>query len=318
MSLLCISFICHRTYSEKINANTGTESLETAIYEYLVNSDGLININLVLPSNIYSNREELYIVFFTDLFNYIKALKERKGEQHLARYGLNEPLDALLMAKRWDGGERGMPAVGLAFGKFFITQDVGGKLENQKSTDSFVGYCLNHDMYVDFLKFMQIFFYYWRLEEGFTGPAREGKNPNGSDFFAEPSASIVDTAKFFYFEQDDLPLYFYKQNTIPMLYSHVPGLINNEFKKSIIFSYKYHENSSLVLPDDFDCYGFRFDGWYLNDAYDGVPVNTISKFDAIKYGSTLTLYGKFTKLDFEAELMEIARVYHISDPPKDY
>lgn len=318
MSFLCITLVCHNAYSEKVSDISIPENLEKDIYEYLINSDGIININFVLPANIYNNRDELYIVFFTDLFNYIKVLKDRKGEQHLSRYGLSEPIDALTLAKRWDGGERGMPVVGLAFGKFFITQDVGGNFENQKKTDSFVGYCLNNNLYVDFLKFMQIFFYYWRLEEGFTGPAREGKNPNGSDFFAEPSASIVDTAKFFYFDQDDLPLYFYKQNTIPMLYSHVPGLINNEFERSISFSYKSHENSSLTLPNDFDCYGYNFDGWYLNDSYEGEPIKTVGKFDAIKYGNNLTLYGKFTRRDFEAELMEIARVYHVSDPAKDY
>ena len=318
ISLLCITLVCHKTYSEKINEDPIPESLENDIYEYLINSDGLININLVLPANIYNSKEELYIVFFTDLFNYIKVLRDRKGEQHLARYGLHEPLDALNLAKRWDGGERGMPVVGLAFGKFFITQDIGGKFEDQKLTDSFVGYCLNNNQYVDFLKFMQIFFYYWRLEEGFTGPAREGKNPNGSDFFAEPSASIVDTAKFFYFDQDDLPLYFYKQNTIPMLYDHVPGLINNDFERNIIFSYKSHENTSLVLPNEFNCYGYDFEGWYLSEAYEGEAIKTVSKFDAIKYGNNLTLYGKFKRHDFENELMEIARVYHVSDPPKDY
>ena len=318
MPLLCITLISCKTYSEKNSYYSIPESLEKDIYEYLINSDGIININLVLPPNIYNSKDELYIVFFTDLFNYTKVLKNRKGEQHLARYGLREPMDALTLAKRWDGGERGMPIVGLAFGKFFITQDVGGKFENQKSTDSFVGYCLNNNLYVDFLKFMQIFFYYWRLEEGFTGPAKEGKNPNGSDFFAEPSASIVDTAKFFYFDQKNLPLYFYKHNTIPMLYNHVPGLINNDFDRSIIYSYKSHENSSLVLPNEFDCYGYSFDGWYLNDSYEGDAIKTISKFDAIKYGNNLTLYGKFTRYNFESELMEIAKVYHVSDPAKDY
>ena len=155
MSFLCITLVCHKTYSENVSDNPIPENLENDIYEYLINSDGIININFVLPANIYNNRDELYIVFFTDLFNYIKVLKDRKGEQHLARYGLNDPIDALTLAKRWDGGERGMPVVGLAFGKFFITQDIGGKFENQKSTDSFVGYCLNNHLYEDFLKFIK-------------------------------------------------------------------------------------------------------------------------------------------------------------------
>ena len=151
-----------------------------------------------------------------------------------------------------------MEKIGNLAGSYYLTKNVGGKLENQTSS-SFIGWCLANNRYVDFIYFLEEFFYWWRLDEGYTnGP--DDPQGTGSDFLASPWASLVDTAKFFYFTKETLPTYFKTKGHIPAMYDKIPNLI---ISKRGTLETEYNSQYGLGISFELTITGRRLVGWTL-------------------------------------------------------
>ena len=227
-----------------------------------------INIKYHLPSSIYNSKDELFNDFIKDLYEYIITNHPSKGIPHLKSLNINSVEDALKICKDWnDNDSTGLPLVGKAFSPFFLHNDAGGTFERQKEKDCFVGYCFKENKYIDFLYFLKTFFYHFRIDEGYTIINFDGSitNPEGSDFFASSYASIIDTAKFFYYTKDTLPYYFISLKHIPELYDKIPGVLKTPFNREEIITYDTTFNKAYPLPNTFNCYGYKFLGWNESD-----------------------------------------------------
>ena len=256
-----------------------------------------LNINYVLPEYIYNSKDELFNDFFFDFYNYISA--KPSGPSHLKSYNIKNVDDLYNICKYFDKkNATGFPHVGDILAPYFLYQRRGSNFEEQKNKDYFIGYCLRNGKYVAFFNFLEKFFYYYRMDEGYTGPASEGKDPYGSDFFASPYASIIDTVKFFYYTKYTLPSFFYDNKNIPDLYDKIPGILKTPFDKNVTISYDTSSSDEYTLPANFDCYAYKFDGWYTNSNFNSSPISHIdSTYITINNinedNNTITLYAKF-------------------------
>ena len=225
-----------------------------------------ISVNYVLPSqHIYNSKEELFNSFFSSLYYYIIEEHPDKGIPHLKSLGINSIEDALNVCKNWNENDStGLPLVGKAFSPYFLQNKAGSDFKYQKDKETFIGHCLRNYEYIEFLYFLKKFFYYFRLDEGYTIIKEDGtiKNPEGTDFFASSYASIIDTAKFFYYSKETLPYYFHSTNNIPNLYDKIPGVLKSQFKNNVTITYDTDKDAGYELPYDLDCYGYKIHAWY--------------------------------------------------------
>ncbi len=285
---ILILFIIFTIFSSFLTTFAKNEKVEKIYKEHIVLNGINIKIDYIIPDFIYNNLDDLHDSFFTELYNYIINENPKKNAVYLAALNINSVNDALNITRLWDNTKVGLTIVGYAFAQFYIDREVGGSFDSQKNKKSFVGYCIKNDKFVDFLYFMKEYFYHFRLDEGYTGPKSEGKDPNGSDYFASPMASIVDTAKFFSYNKKSLPSYFYITNNVPKLYETIPGVLNKEIKNDL---YKVIKSDEYILPDDLTCFGFEFDGWYLNDK----KIKKITTKDFSSNVNSIKLYAKFKR-----------------------
>lgn len=227
------------------------------------------------------------MAFFTDFYYYIVDYRQR--ENYLTDRGVNDLETFLSICGSYTGGAAGMSNVGNLLGQFYLRIDVGGNINNQTAEDGFIGYCLENNKYVEFIYFIQDFFYWWRLDEGYTnGP--DDPEGTGSDFLASAWASVVDTAKFFYYDKDTLPSYFISKGHIPEFYDRIPYVVNLG-DNTFIYTYDWEEG--LSLPTNLTMDGYTFIGWFDNENFEG---------EALEYLPTniyhnITLYAKFIKND---------------------
>lgn len=270
-------------------AKSNDEYKSEKIYKEQIVLNGIhMKIDYVLPDFIYNNLDDLHDSFFTELYNYIINDNPKKNTAYLAALNINNVDDALKITKLFDNTKLGLTLVGYAYGQFYLEKDIGGSFDDQKNKKGFVGYCIRNNKFIDFLYFIKEYFYHFRLDEGYTGNKSEGRDPNGSDYFASPLASIVDTAKFFLYNKKSLPNYFYITNNVPKLYDHIPGVLNKEIKNDL---YKVIKSDEYILPTELSCFGFEFDGWYLNDK----KVKKITTKDFTNNVNFIKLYAKFKR-----------------------
>ena len=196
----------------------------------------------------FSTKYDLYKAYFTDFYNFIIE----NTEANLTIYGIENLEDFLEFCYDWNAnGKDSFYGVGDAFGKYYVTKDTGGVLENQP-TSTFIGYCYQNELYLDFIPFLIQFFAYWRIDEGYATPTN-----HGSDFFHDAWASLVDTCKFFYFTSANLndTYSWFKSERVKDALDNVPGV----------------NSSNLVLIGDIENpvilkevhrNGFKFIGWF--------------------------------------------------------
>lgn len=245
----------------------------------------LYTINYVLGDEVFADKHQLFLAFFTDFYYYIVDYRQR--ENYLMDRGVNDLETFLSICGSYTGGAAGMGNVGNLLGQFYLRIDVGGNIDDQTADDGFIGYCLENNKYVEFVYFIQDFFYWWRLDEGYTnGP--DDPEGTGSDFLASAWASVVDTAKFFYYDKDTLPSYFISKGHIPAFYDRIPYIVNLG-ENTFIYTYDWEEG--LNLPTSLTMDGYTFVGWFDNENFEG---------DALEYLPTniyhnITLYAKFVK-----------------------
>ena len=270
------------------------------IYEEPVNLTAVweketYTIDYVFGKHMYSNYKQLYRAFFSDFYYYIKDY--RGAEYSLIKSGANNVEDFLEICSDYTGGSAGMSQIGNNYGHYYLKIDTGGKIEDQHSDDGFIGYCLDNDMYVEFIYFIQDFFYYWRLEEGYTNSSADPEG-TGSDFLASAWASIIDTAKFFYYspyaevgDPHRLPSYFFREGyKVPTFYENIPYIVNISSGE---LNYTYDWEEDFVLPTDITYDGYTFVGWYDNPDFIGEPITIIEK----GIYSNIKVYAKFEKND---------------------
>ncbi|MCM1259778.1 MAG: InlB B-repeat-containing protein [Prevotella sp.] len=262
-------------------------SYEEDLELYAVFEKVFYRIEYVIGENIFTSKQQLFISFFSDFYDYIVNYRHASGQ--LERNNVRSLEDFLSIAGAWSGGGAGMGAIGNLAGSFYLGIDVGGKLEDQTADQGFIGYCLEKNKYVEFIYFLQEFFYHWRKDEGYTG-GPDDPNHTGSDFLASAWASLVDTAKFFYYEKDTLPSYFIKKGNIPAMYDRIPYVLGEENPE---LPYQYDWEKGLDLPVTLTMAGYRFIGWYDNPNYSGDALIRIPSH----IFSDIKVYAKWEKVE---------------------
>lgn len=163
----------------------------------------------------FATKDELFVHYFAEFYNYIR--KVRNGDEELESYGIIDVSAFYRFLKTYEGGQGDFPSVGRLLGKYFLRSDIGGSIYDQTSQDGFVGYCLEHDLYVDATLFYQVFFSNFRKEEGV-----DLKYQHATDFLALPNDSIIDVIKYFYYDKATLPKYFTPATVTYKLIDKVP------------------------------------------------------------------------------------------------
>ena len=254
-----------------------------------------IQINYILPEYIYESKDQIYTAFFTELYNYtINYDKNNKnGANTLKKYKIENLEQCLEECLVWDSNTGvGLPVPGAIFKDFFLQTEYDGTFASQRKFDSFATYCLNNNKFVDLLYFLKEFFYHWRLDEGYTGPRELGRDPRGSDFFASPYASIIDTAKFFYYDMNSLPKYIIDKKNIPNLYNNIPGLLAEPFIKNETITF---DDEYVDLNNNYQCPYFEFVGYHFKEDLSDKPFNRIKK-RSVKDLESINLYLEFKRI----------------------
>ncbi len=211
------------------------------------------------------DKQSVYREFFTDFYYFI--VEEKGAEDSMKANAAKHLLkvdslgDFLSIGSDYDAGRGNMVSLGYIAAHWFMETEPGGTLEGQNPW-YFVGYCYKNGKHIDLLNHLAKFFSYWRYDEGFTTPTN-----NGSDFFADPWASVVDICKFFYFDENTS---YVKTNRVINCFKNIPGVFYPE-KLELITEFTVGETTCLTRPA-FD--GYTFVGWYR--ALDGEPVEAIS------------------------------------------
>ena len=201
---------------------------------------------------LYKTKEDLYVSYFTDFYMFLLE----KTDIDFEKYKINDLNEFLEICLTWDAyNSNSFYGIGNSFSKYYLTIEVGGKLEDQPDT-TFIGYCYQNNMYEEFIPFLMTFFAYWRTDEGYTGSSSDPNN-TGNDFFASAWASLVDTCKFFYFTGDNLndTYPWFKSERVKDALDNIPGVGSN-----IVFLYGDIENP-IILPN-LQREGYIFLGWY--------------------------------------------------------
>ena len=199
---------------------------------------------------VYADKDTLFRAFYTDFYYYIVAYH---GTEQLKQYKIANASDFLVLAKDFDG--RDLPnlyAIGYIAGRYFLIYDTNGILDNQ-SDKGFLGFCRQNGLYEDLLPFLQRFFAYWRIDEGYANST----NP-GADLFAEAWAPTVDIAKFFY----------YDENTTYVTSDRALDCFTN------VACVAYGFDGSDPLPK-LQLRGYIFEGWYAGPDFTGEPLTEL-------------------------------------------
>lgn len=234
-------------------------------------------INYVLGYDLFSTKYELYLDFFGNYYDFLV----NNTDVDFSKFEIETKEDFLSFCYDWNAnGRNSFYGVGDAFGKYYVTVEVGGTLENQPET-TFIGYCYKNNMYKEFIPFLMQFFAYWRTDEGYTGGSSDPDN-TGNDFFASPWASLVDTCKFFYFTSENLndTYPWFKSERVKYALDNVPGVDNN------LLTPEGDTDHPVELKNP-TREGYTFLGWYTSLEENGEKVTVA--YDEI------TVYAKWEK-----------------------
>ncbi len=227
--------------------------------------EGKINVKLDLGKEVYNSKNDLFRSFFRDFYNFIDV---HYGLDELKSHNINSLNDFYTLASSMTWKENDtlthtqMRGIGNIASKYFLVKDIGGSITNQPTTH-FVGYCYQNNMYVDFLLFQIDFFAWWREDEGYTTPTN-----NGSDFFAEAWAPLVDLGKFFYYNENTS---YVKSARVRDCFINIASVVKCE---SIIMLDEMDGN--YMLPMDLSRRGYTFKGWYTTS---GQKVTMVDNFN---------------------------------------
>ena len=267
LNVITIPIFMEQYYSEKIKGlyeeyKTYDEDLKSLITSYdklerLYNNlmeiekstDTVYYLNSGTISNVYTSKEQLCEAFFTDFYYYIVAYH---GTEHLEKNYLFNVNNFVELSQDFTGaGANNLYGIGNIAGRYMLTKDINGILENQ-SDEGFFGFCYKYGLYEDLLPFLINFFAYWRIDEGYANTSNYG-----ADIFAESWAPTVDIAKFFYY--DEFTSYVKTERMIDCLTNTA----------SVV--YGLDED-----PMNIRLRGYKFVGWYDNPEFSGSAVTDLN------------------------------------------
>ncbi len=233
--------------------------------------DGTVNVNLNTGDYTFSSKQELFYSFFKDYYEFIV---NNYGYLKLQQNKIYSLADFYNLASSFTWNQyTNMTAIGHVAGQYFLVKDIGGKIEDQPTTH-FIGYCYQNNMYVDFILFQIDFFAWWREDEGYTTPTN-----NGSDFFAESWAPMVDLGKFFYYDEYTS---YVQSARVRDCFINIASVVKCD--KSVSLNVN---DADYVLPQDLTRRGYNFLGWY--DAQG----NEVVKVENDYLQEDITLYAKW-------------------------
>ena len=223
-----------------------------------------IDIEYDFGYDCFETKDDLRIAFLTDFYNFLLD-----KSYDFNRINIESIDDFLEYFNTWKVGNRSdLYHTGDSFANLYVTVDIDGKVEDQP-VDTFIGYCYQNNKYRDFINHLIVFFEYWRTDEGYSQT-----DPHGNDFFAEPWASMVDTAKFFFFTSENLhdKYRWFNSDRVNYALDHIPGV---GYVKLV---YSDSEHDYVTLPEDVTRDGYEFLGWYdeagnrVTKVYDDIKV----------------------------------------------
>ena len=263
--------------TKPFNFNDEIFSSDDVYAKWHIDPNALYTINYVLPEYTWINKDALYEDFYGDFYNFLI----NNTECDMSNFDTLESF--LTYCSTWKVGNKdSLYHTGDKFGPYFVTIEIGGKLEDQP-TDTFIGYCYQNDMYLYVIDHLITFFAYWRTDEGYTTETN-----NGNDFFASAWAAMVDTSKFFYFTSDTLnDIYaWFNSERVKHALDYIPGVNVTKVETS------YFKNEIYNLPSNLEFDGYTFNGYYLDSNY----TQTITQItpDMVQDGE-ITIYVKVTK-----------------------
>lgn len=168
----------------------------------------------------FASKKDLFYAFYRDFYNYILSVD---GGSYLEYYNIHSLNDYLYAHTIYTDTAKGLEYVYILDGPYFLTKKPGGNMLEQIDKPGFIGYCVKNNMYIELIAFLEKFFYYWRLDEGYTD-FNDPVKKTGSDFYYMPADSAVDTAKFFYFDKHTIPGFISARGHIPEMYDNIPYL----------------------------------------------------------------------------------------------
>lgn len=208
-----------------------------------------LKIEYEFNGGYWAPKDEVKESFYTDLYNFVNQNYQTELKTvSLVDFINFEPY-----------------IIGNLAGKYFLKEEIGGKLEDQPD-NYFIGFCYKNNKYLDLIPHLIKFFALWRVIEGCM-------EKHADDFFASSWASLVDTAKFFKYTtveelqkspesptvRDERILYMLKN--CPGLY-HAPIEVDND------------KLQRLPKPRKD---GYEFVGWYDNPNFIGEIIQYVSK-----------------------------------------
>lgn len=208
-----------------------------------------VKVSYELNGGIWAPKDEVKESFYTDLYNFVNSKYDTDlKKMPLADFIVSEPY-----------------IIGNMVGKYYLKEEVGGKLENQPD-DYFIGYCYKNKKYFQLIPHLIHFFALWREIE-------RCMEANATDFFANSWASLVDTAKFFKYttvaeleKSPESPTV--RDERILYMLQNCPGVY--------LPPYEVNELADLRLPKPRKD-GYEFIGWYDNPNFNGNVVKVISQ-----------------------------------------
>jgi len=256
----------------KFNFDSAIISEITLTARFINLPGDIINVQYDFGYDCYQTKDDLRLAYYTDFYNFLV-----EKEFNFSKWEITDLNSFLEFLNTWTyKGRSEMGNIGTAFGSNYLTIEIGGKLEDQPDT-TFIGWCYKNGKYVDFINHLMVFFAYWRTDEGYSK-----SDPNGNDFFASNWASMVDTAKFFYFTSDTLnnTYAWFKSERVKYALDHIPSVGYVKLK------YKEDEGDSITLPTDVTREGYEFLGWF-DDKNQKIEVVTES----------MTVHAKWSKAE---------------------
>lgn len=256
-----------------------------------------------LGFNQFDTKMDLYNAYFTEFYKFLKT----KTDCDLESLGINSVDDFLRECLNWNFNKgNSFQGVGNAFAKYYLTIKVGDTLANQP-TNTFIGYCYQNNKFKDFIEHLEVFFAYWRTDEGYTTSTN-----NGNDFFASAWAALVDTCKFFYFTSENITdtySWFTKERSprVHYMLDNIPGVgYINLVKESI---------NSMYLPTISRMH-YKFLGWY-NEAGEKISIvsedtKVTAKWERIMYNVEFYVAGDVIKQESPAGLRITLPEFNVS------
>lgn len=259
------------------------DELDSKTNYFKVRANESIHVNYDLGYEHYDSKNDLYIAYFTDFYYFLK----NNTNINFTKLNISSLDDFLTICKTWRAyGRNEMGGLGDAFGAYYLTKVEKGTFENQPET-SFVGWCYKNGKYIELLHHLEVFFGYWRTDEGYSQ-----SDPHGNDFFYSPWASFVDTCKFFYFTSanitDTYSWYTYQRSPrVHYMLDNVPGIEAIELVNDTL--------DPINLPT-LSRNHFEFKGWYDDNDNQVVRVtesmNVHAKWYHIAYDVTFISGGE--------------------------